>query len=105
MKPIDDVELPESSKSYLLPDNFQLGVLFRENQDMRSRLYDSNHQIESLKQVFESKQISIKAIEEEKNNRIAEFMSYIAEGEEISIETATIGKRKRASLRSVEYTE
>ena len=105
VKLINDVELPESSKTNLLPENFQLGVLFRENQDMRARLYDSNHQMEGLKHALKSKQDRIKAVEEEMKSVVeeleeqnrdlrSEFMSYMAEGDDISIETATTGKRK-----------
>ena len=39
---LNDVKLPDSSKSN------QIGVLFKETQDMRQRLYDTNHEIQTL---------------------------------------------------------
>ena len=113
---LNDVKLPEFSKSN------QVGVLFRETQDMRQRLYDTNHEIQTLHDTLESKENCIKTLEAEKNAEVAEleerikvleqkiqdlksdFLNFMSEGDDVSIETATattIGKRKRASICSI----
>lgn len=79
VKLINDFELPESSRTNLLPENFQLGVLFRENQDMRERLYDSKNQIEALRYALEGKQEYIKVIEAEKKRALEELEEKINE--------------------------
>ena len=112
VKLVNNFDLPESLKSNLLPENFQLGVLFRENQDMRQRLYDSNDEMKTLNEALESKQDCIKVLEAEKISAVAEleekirrltleFLNFMTEVDDISIETATVGKRKRASICSV----
>ena len=109
---LNDFKLPETSKSN------QVGVLFRETQDMRQRLYDTSHEIQTLHDTLESKENCIKTLKAEKDVAVAEleerikvleqkiqdlksdFLAFMSEGDDFSIETATattIGKRKRAS--------
>ena len=71
---------------------------------MRRKLYENSYQIEYLKNNLESKEGYIDLLNEEKKRATqeyeekirelkSEFLNYISESEEISIETATIGKR------------
>ena len=113
---LNDVKLPEISKSN------QIGVLFRETQDMRQRLYDTNHEIQSLHDTLESKENFIRTLEAEKDAAVAElqerirvleqkiqemksdFLNFMSECDDFSLETATamtIGERKRASICSI----
>ena len=101
---LNNINIPESSKSDFLPSNLQLGVIFKENLEMRGKLYDSNNEIKRLKDALASKQESIKTLEADCHSKMteleenlremrSEFLNIMSEGDDISIETATVGKR------------
>lgn len=94
VKLLNDVKLPEPLKSN------QIGLLFRETQDMRHQLHDSNQEIKTLSAALENKQEYIKKLEAEKSSEVAEleeqireikseYLNFMSEGDDISIETAT----------------
>ena len=104
MKLINDVKFSKFSKMNFLSKNFQFDVLFRKNQNMRAKFYDSNHQMKNLKHALKSKQDCIKIVEkkmksvikklEEQNKDLkSEFMSYITKNDDINIETTTTKKK------------
>ena len=117
---LNDVKLPETCKSN------QIGILFRETQDMHQKLYDTNHEIQTLHDTLEDKENCIKTLEAEKDAVMTEleerikileqkiqglksdFLNYMLEEDDFSIEIATattIGKRKRASICSIGCAE
>ena len=68
---------------------------------MRQQLYDSNQEIKTLRAALENKQEYIKKLEAEKTYEVAEleeqireikseYLNFISEGDDISIETATV---------------
>lgn len=82
----------------LLREIFQLGVLFRENQEMRESLYESKQEIESLKYALEDKQKSIKVIEAERKRAVEELKDKIRE---LQSEFLNIDPRLRDNLVSI----
>jgi hypothetical protein len=110
---INKFELSKFTKSNFLSNNFQLDVLFRENQNMRQKLYKSDHQINTLSYTVKRKEDCIIQLKNEKKRAIeklkrnlkkfrSEFMNFMSKSDDISIETTTIEKRKREIICLIE---
>ena len=117
---LNDVKLSENFKSN------QIDVLFKKIQNMRQKLYDINHEIQTLHETLESKKDCIKTLKTKKNatmmklkkkirifekkiqNFKSNFFNFMSEREDFSIEiatTTTIEERKRASICSIECAD
>ncbi len=106
---INNFELSKCMKTSLLSKEFQLDVLFRENQNMRQKIFNNSHELDELRYILKRKKNHIDQLNAEKKramkeldkqikNLKSEFLNYMSKDDNISIETTMIEKRRRASL-------
>jgi septal ring factor EnvC (AmiA/AmiB activator) len=95
-------------KTNLLSKEFQLDVLFKENQNMRQKIFNNNHELDELKYTLKRKKNHInqlnakkkratKELEKQIKNLKLKFLNYMSKDDNINIETTMIKKRKRIS--------
>ena len=105
-----DSKIHKSFKQCQIFESFksnQIDVLFKKIQDMRQRFYDTNHEIQTLHDTLKNKKNFIKTLKTEKNAAMtklkkkieileqkiqkfkSDFLNFMSEGDDFSIETAT----------------
>jgi iron-sulfur cluster repair protein YtfE (RIC family) len=95
-------------KTSLLSKEFQLDVLFRENQNMRQKIFNNCHELNELKYTLKRKKNHInqlnaekkratKKLEKQIKNLKSKFLNYMSKDDNISIKTTMIEKRRRVS--------
>ena len=110
---INKFEFSKFMQFDFFPNNFRLDVLFKKNQNMRQKLYESDHQINFLSYTMERKKDCIIQLKEDKKCAIeklkrnlkkfkSKFMNFMSKNNDINIETTTIKKRKRGSICLIE---
>jgi septal ring factor EnvC (AmiA/AmiB activator) len=96
-------------KTSLLSKEFQLDVLFKENQNKRQKIFNNNHELNELKYTLKRKKNHInqlntekkratKELEKQIKNLKSKFLNYMSKDDNISIEITMIKKRRRVSL-------
>ncbi len=105
---INNFELSKCMKTSLLSKEFQLDVLFRENQNMRQKIFNNCHELNELKYTLKRKKNHInqlnaekkratKKLEKQIKNLKSKFLNYMSKDDNISIKTTMIEKRRRVS--------
>ncbi len=88
-------------KTSLLSKEFQLDVLFKENQNMRQKIFNDSHELNELKYTLKRKKNHInqlnaekkratKELEKQIKNLKSKFLNYMSKDDNISIETTMI---------------
>jgi predicted transcriptional regulator len=99
-------------KTNLLSKKFQLDVLFKENQNMRQKNFNNNHELNELKYILKRKKNHIDQLNAEKKRAMkkfekqiknfkSKFLNYMSKDDNISIETTMIKRRRRAFLNEI----